>query len=114
MDFSGYLMRSRSRIGKHCTTTSLYSASRAAAGRGLGQAGWEADSQELRYSKGARPQKNRHLAIAEWPTSSGPADYVLFVGLTPLAAAFCIALFIKTTQEKLRPRRASMPEICLI
>jgi type I restriction enzyme R subunit len=49
-------------------------------------AGWEADSQELRYSKGARPQKNRHLAIAEWPTSSGPADYVLFVGLTPLAA----------------------------
>jgi type I restriction enzyme R subunit len=52
----------------------------------LRQAGWEADSQELRYSKGARPQKNRHRAIAEWPTSSGPADYVLFVGLTPLAA----------------------------
>ena len=52
----------------------------------LRQAGWEADSQELRYSKGARPQKNRNRAIAEWPTSSGPADYVLFVGLTPLAA----------------------------
>jgi type I restriction enzyme R subunit len=52
----------------------------------LRQAGWEADSQELRYSKGARPQKNRHRAIAEWPTSSGPADYVLFVVLTPLAA----------------------------
>ena len=52
----------------------------------LRQAGWEADSQKLRYGNGARPQKNRNLAIAEWPTSSGPADYVLFVGLTPLAA----------------------------
>jgi len=52
----------------------------------LRQAGWEADSQELRFSRGARPQKNRNLAIAEWPTSSGPADYVLFVGLTPMAA----------------------------
>ena len=52
----------------------------------LRQAGWEADSQVLRHSNGARPQKNRNLAIAEWPTSSGPADYVLFVGLTPLAA----------------------------
>ena len=52
----------------------------------LRQAGWEADSQQLRYGKGARPQKHRNLAIAEWPTSSGPADYVLFAGLTPLAA----------------------------
>ena len=52
----------------------------------LRQAGWEADTQTLRYGKGARPQKNRNLAIAEWPTSSGPADYVLFVGLTPYAA----------------------------
>jgi type I restriction enzyme R subunit len=52
----------------------------------LRQAGWEADTEQLRYSKGARPQKNRNLAIAEWPTSSGPADYVLFVGLTPYAA----------------------------
>jgi type I restriction enzyme R subunit len=40
----------------------------------------------LRYSQGARPEKHRNLAIAEWPTSSGPADYVLFVGLTPVAA----------------------------
>ena len=52
----------------------------------LRQAGWEADTQTLRHGKGARPQKNRNLAIAEWPTSSGPADYVLFVGLTPYAA----------------------------
>ena len=52
----------------------------------LRQAGWEADSQMLRYSQGARPEKHRNLAIAEWPTRSGPADYVLFVGLTPVAA----------------------------
>ena len=52
----------------------------------LHQCGWEADSQTLRYSQGTRPQKHRQLAIAEWPTSSGPADYVLFAGLTPLAA----------------------------
>jgi len=52
----------------------------------LRQAGWEADSIRLRYSAGTRPQKNRNLAIAEWPTSGGPADYVLFVGLTPMAA----------------------------
>jgi type I restriction enzyme, R subunit len=52
----------------------------------LRQAGWEADSRSLRYGSGARPQKNRNLAIAEWPTSSGPADYVLFTGLTPMAA----------------------------
>jgi hypothetical protein len=52
----------------------------------LRQAGWEADSQRLRYSQGARPEKHRNLAISEWPTAGGPADYMLFVGLTPLAA----------------------------
>jgi len=52
----------------------------------LRQAGWEADSQRLRYSQGVRPEKHRNLAIAEWPTPSGPADYMLFVGLMPLAA----------------------------
>lgn len=51
----------------------------------LRTAGWEADSHQLRYSKGTRPQKGRNLAIAEWPTASGPADYVLFVGLIPVA-----------------------------
>lgn len=42
--------------------------------------GWEADSVNLRYSKGTRPVKGRSMAIAEWPTKSGPADYALFVG----------------------------------
>lgn len=51
----------------------------------LRQAGWTVDSENLRYSKGARPQKGKNLAIAEWPTDTGPADYMLFVGLTPMA-----------------------------
>jgi len=49
----------------------------------LRQVGWEVDSQILRHSKGTRPQKNKNLAIAEWPTNSGNsgrgfADYALF------------------------------------
>ncbi|MBI5018031.1 MAG: type I restriction-modification system endonuclease [Deltaproteobacteria bacterium] len=54
--------------------------------RQLRQAGWEADSALLRYSAGTRPEKGKNRAIAEWPTATGPADYVLFVGLTPVAA----------------------------
>ena len=30
-------------------------------------AGWEADSETLRFSKGTRPERNRNRAIAEWP-----------------------------------------------
>ncbi|MBB3236138.1 type I restriction-modification system endonuclease [Phyllobacterium endophyticum] len=41
---------------------------------------WEADTKELRFGKGIRPAKGRNMAIAEWPTTSGPADYALFVG----------------------------------
>lgn len=51
----------------------------------LQEAGWIVDSERLTYGKDARPQKNRNIAIAEWPTGSGPADYVLFIGLTPVA-----------------------------
>jgi type I restriction enzyme R subunit len=51
----------------------------------LAAAGWTVDSANLTHGKGARPQKNKHLAIAEWPTETGPADYVLFAGLTPVA-----------------------------
>ena len=32
--------------------------------------GWEADTQNLRYSKGTRPVKGRNIAISEWPTNS--------------------------------------------
>lgn len=50
----------------------------------LREAGWEVDTQELTYARGYRPAKDRNLAIAEWPTEDGIADYVLFAGLTPL------------------------------
>lgn len=54
--------------------------------RQLRQVGWEADTENLRFSNGTRPAKGRNLAIAEWPTDStvgnhGRADYALFIGL---------------------------------
>ncbi|MCD4763224.1 MAG: type I restriction-modification system endonuclease [Desulfobacterales bacterium] len=45
-------------------------------------AGWEADTINFRYAKGTRPEKFANKAIAEWPTSSGHADYALFCGMT--------------------------------
>ncbi len=50
----------------------------------LRDAGWAAESELLRYSAGVQPIKGRNMAIVEWPTENGPADYVLFVGLTPI------------------------------
>jgi type I restriction enzyme, R subunit len=47
--------------------------------------GWDVDTPTLRYSAGVRPTKGRNLAIAEWPTKSGPADYALFVGTRCIA-----------------------------
>jgi type I restriction enzyme R subunit len=50
------------------------------------EAGWQADTQQLTYAAGARPQRGRNLAIAEWPApGQQAADYVLFAGLVPLA-----------------------------
>ena len=51
----------------------------------LRRVGWEADTENLRYSKGTRPQKGRKIAIAEWPVKptkkqDDRADYALFVG----------------------------------
>lgn len=51
----------------------------------LRKVGWEADTENLRYGKGIRPQKGKNLAIAEGPTLSsagnkGRADYALFAG----------------------------------
>lgn len=50
----------------------------------LRKVGWEADTVNLRFSKGTRPAKGRNIAIAEWPTESklgakGFADYALFI-----------------------------------
>ena len=58
---------------------------RARIDRQLREAGWKADSQKLRHGSGTRPKKGVNQAIAEWPTDKGPADYVLFAGLQPLA-----------------------------
>lgn len=60
-------------------------ATRSIIDRQLRERGWEADSENLRYAKGARPAKGRAMAIAEWPTLSGPADYALFVGTQLIA-----------------------------
>ena len=51
----------------------------------LNNAGWQADTKNITYSKGSRPEPHTCKAISEWPTASGPADYVLFDGLTPVA-----------------------------
>jgi type I restriction enzyme R subunit len=56
--------------------------------------GWEVDTPTLRYSAGVRPAKGRAMAIAEWPTKSGPADYALFVGTR------CIAVVEAKRQNK--------------
>ena len=47
--------------------------------------GWDADTEQLTYQKGARPEKGKNKAIAEWPTKGKQsADYLLFAGLTPI------------------------------
>lgn len=52
----------------------------------LREVGWECDTFNLKHSNGVRPQKGRNIAIAEWPTADGFADYILFYGLTPLGS----------------------------
>ncbi|MBT0570701.1 type I restriction-modification system endonuclease [Curvibacter sp. CHRR-16] len=53
----------------------------------LMDAGWEANSETLTHAAGARPAKGKNQAIAEWPTQGKQsADYILFAGLTPIAA----------------------------
>jgi len=47
--------------------------------------GWEVDTQNLRYSQGFRPTKGKNMAISEYPTNNGIADYALFIGLRCVA-----------------------------
>lgn len=48
----------------------------------LSRAGWETDSINLNFkTKGTRPEAGKNLAIAEWRTRNGWADYALFIGL---------------------------------
>jgi type I restriction enzyme, R subunit len=51
----------------------------------LRERGWDADSLNQRYAKGSRPVRGKSMAIAEWPTSNGPADYALFIGMKCIA-----------------------------
>ena len=64
----------------------------------LRKTGWEADTEKLRYSKGAHPVKGHNLAIAEWPTDSaagnrGYADYALFAGTQMIAVIEAKAVY---------------------
>ena len=45
----------------------------------LRAAGWIVDSVLLRHANGARPEYGKPMAIAEWPTKTGPVDYALFI-----------------------------------
>lgn len=60
-------------------------ATRAIVDQQLRNRGWTVDSRELTFKGGARPAKGQNMAIAEWPTATGPADYALFAGLTLVA-----------------------------
>jgi type I restriction enzyme R subunit len=42
-------------------------------------AGWVADSDAIRRASGSRPDDADAIAIAEWPTETGPVDYALFL-----------------------------------
>lgn len=45
----------------------------------LRAAGWTVDSAVLRHANGARPEYGKPMAVAEWPTKTGPVDYALFI-----------------------------------
>lgn len=51
----------------------------------LKQAGWLADTERMTQSNGELPEKGKNKAIAEWRTGRDKADYILFIGLTPVA-----------------------------
>lgn len=56
----------------------------------LREVGWEADTNNIRQSKGCKPEKGHNKAIAEWKVDSavgkrGYVDYALFVGETMVA-----------------------------
>ena len=70
---------------KHSTWYETEAETRLRIDQQLRDAGWEADTENLRHAKGTRPEAGRCMAIAEWPTASGPADYILFNGLTAIA-----------------------------
>jgi len=69
--------------------------------------GWEVDSTNLTHKRGARPEKDKHRAIAEWPTKNGAADYVLFVGLVPLGVVEAKRYHVDVAGKMDQPERYS-------
>lgn len=51
----------------------------------LKKAGWLVDTERMTQSNGELPEKGKNKAIAEWRTGKDKADYILFIGLTPVA-----------------------------
>lgn len=55
----------------------------------LTEAGWQADSLELTWDNGARPEQDKNKAIAGYPIfyqgNAAYADYILFCGMIPIA-----------------------------
>lgn len=73
----------------------------------LAAAGWTVDSAQICYAKGARPRRGQNLAIAEWPTETGPADYALFVGLLPVGIVEAKRKHIDVAAALLQSKRYS-------
>lgn len=69
-------------------------ATRSIIDRQLRDRGWEVDSRTQTFKAGARPTKGKAMAIAEWPTETGPADYALFLG------TLCIGLIEAKRKRK--------------
>ncbi|MDR2267743.1 MAG: type I restriction-modification system endonuclease [Christensenellaceae bacterium] len=70
---------------KFANTTKTEAQTRMIIDEQLNKAGWLADTTNLTYRNGTRPEKGKNIAIAEWPTDSalkqkGFADYALFIG----------------------------------
>lgn len=73
----------------------------------LNQAGWIADSATLTCSAGARPEKGKNMAIAEWPTANGPADYMLFSGFAESKTRSFAALKPSSPTDRLEARHVA-------
>lgn len=78
------------------------------------EAGWEADTNSIRFSKGSRPEPGKNKAIAEWPTTSGPVDYALFIGRQLIGVAeakrFDVDIPAKHSSQTLRYARGVDPK----
>ena len=73
----------------------------------LAAAGWSVDSVHQTFAKGARPQRGKNLAIAEWPTETGPADYALFIGLQPAGLVEAKRKHLDVSAALQQPKRYS-------